>query len=240
MTTATIPATHPLEWTTDQWIAAGRQQGLEHLRTAYRIAVAIVQDPSPKSTPEVKAQAKATRQRIVNAAEQIKHEAIERQYHVDMQASERAEDEAVAAHKAQRDGATARRMINGQMVEIPMAARPAVAHKAQRDELPNLPHAHYAVEHEGVLKFYRVDKPQEGRWTGYTFVKVQASDEYYPIKAAARRTEIIDLILAAGPQAAMERYGREIGRCGHCHRTLTNPESLARGIGPICASRMGW
>ena len=25
------------------------------------------------------------------------------------------------------------------------------------------------------------------------------------------------------------------GRCGHCHRTLTDPASIRRGIGPICA-----
>ena len=30
------------------------------------------------------------------------------------------------------------------------------------------------------------------------------------------------------------------GSCGHCGRTLTNEESRARGIGPICAGKMGW
>jgi Family of unknown function (DUF6011) len=29
------------------------------------------------------------------------------------------------------------------------------------------------------------------------------------------------------------------GRCGHCGRKLTVPESIARGIGPECVSRMG-
>jgi len=28
------------------------------------------------------------------------------------------------------------------------------------------------------------------------------------------------------------------GRCGRCHRTLTTPESVARGIGPECAKIM--
>jgi hypothetical protein len=29
-------------------------------------------------------------------------------------------------------------------------------------------------------------------------------------------------------------YVRETGTCGVCHRTLTDPESVALGIGPIC------
>ena len=33
-----------------------------------------------------------------------------------------------------------------------------------------------------------------------------------------------------------KRYGRETGQCCCCARTLTNPDSIAAGIGPICAS----
>lgn len=32
---------------------------------------------------------------------------------------------------------------------------------------------------------------------------------------------------------------RHEGRCGCCGRTLTTPDSLTRGIGPECASRLG-
>ena len=42
-------------------------------------------------------------------------------------------------------------------------------------------------------------------------------------------------IIAAGAEDAMRRYGREIGECGHCGRTLTNDASRAAGIGPVCA-----
>lgn len=34
-------------------------------------------------------------------------------------------------------------------------------------------------------------------------------------------------------------YGRETGNCACCGRELTNPESVALGIGPICASKFG-
>lgn len=97
----------------------------------------------------------------------------------------------------------------------------------------------YAVEIDGVLKFFKVDKPTEGRWAGYTFVKVQASDDLYNIRDRAYRERIL-AIIAEDPQGAMLRYGKEIGKCGHCGRTLTNEDSRERGIGPICADKMGW
>lgn len=43
--------------------------------------------------------------------------------------------------------------------------------------------------------------------------------------------------IAEDPYEAACAYGREIGVCGMCNRTLTNPESIAAGIGPICASK---
>lgn len=44
-------------------------------------------------------------------------------------------------------------------------------------------------------------------------------------------------IMAAGPEDALRRYGRELGECGHCGRDLTNDESRALGIGPVCRSK---
>lgn len=42
------------------------------------------------------------------------------------------------------------------------------------------------------------------------------------------------------PKEAMLQYGRELGECGHCGRTLTNDHSRAAGIGPVCAKGKGW
>lgn len=105
--------------------------------------------------------------------------------------------------------------------------------------LPDVPAGRYAVEHDGVLKFYRVDKPTEGRWAGWTFLNVQASDEWYPVKAFDYKREVLESI-AVDPQAASARYGHELGQCGICGRTLTDEESRARGIGPVCAAANGW
>lgn len=103
----------------------------------------------------------------------------------------------------------------------------------------DVPAGHYAIEIDDTIKFYKVDRPTEGRWTGYTFVKVQASDDYFPIRDKASRETILSII-ARDPQSASKRYGHAIGKCGICNRTLTDSTSIANGIGPVCASKVGW
>lgn len=122
----------------------------------------------------------------------------------------------------------------------PLRAR-TEARRATTYTWPTIHEGFYAVTDpkDGVLKFYRVDKPTEGRWTGYVFLKVQASDELFPIRDMEHRDSILKVI-EADPQKAMLEYGLRIGRCGHCNRTLTDAESRARGIGPICAKAMKW
>jgi hypothetical protein len=96
----------------------------------------------------------------------------------------------------------------------------------------------YAVALDGKLGFYKVDAPQDGRWAGFTFVKQQAGDDHYPVKGG--RKGAVLAAIAADAKAAMLAYGRELGKCGHCGRTLTDEASRAAGIGPICRQRMGW
>jgi hypothetical protein len=110
---------------------------------------------------------------------------------------------------------------------------------ASSSAAPTVPAGRYAVEtEEGHLAFYRVDCPTEGTWAGRTFVKVQASDELHPVRGAAAASVLRKI--AVDPAAASLRYGREIGSCGVCGRTLTDEDSRARGIGPICAEKTGW
>lgn len=107
----------------------------------------------------------------------------------------------------------------------------------------DVPAGRYAVETEdgavNTLAFYKVDRPTDGRWAGYVFVKHIVSDEEQRMSQAAGKA-ILAKIAAAGPEAASARYGHEIGKCGVCNRTLTNDESRARGIGPVCAENSGW
>lgn len=51
---------------------------------------------------------------------------------------------------------------------------------------------------------------------------------------------LIDRLAGATPATAedMAAYGHRTGTCGICGALLTDPESIERGIGPICASRI--
>jgi hypothetical protein len=91
----------------------------------------------------------------------------------------------------------------------------------------------YAVEHNGVLKFFKV---KNGNRAGFIFLDVQASDEWHAIRNLTYIREIVSLI-AQDQDAAMIRYGHELGECGRCGRTLTDEASRAAGIGPVCASK---
>jgi len=47
-------------------------------------------------------------------------------------------------------------------------------------------------------------------------------------------------VIAADPRAAAVAWGKKYGRCSCCGADLTNPDSIALGIGPICAEKWGW
>lgn len=96
---------------------------------------------------------------------------------------------------------------------------------------------HYAYTfNNGVTRFFKVNTPTKGKWAGRTFLEIQASDDYYPVRDAAKRTATLAAI-ARDPEAASALYGQKIGRCGVCSRTLTDETSRARGIGPVCADK---
>jgi hypothetical protein len=102
------------------------------------------------------------------------------------------------------------------------------------------PEGRYAIlMPDGKLHFYKVDCPTDGRWAGYVFIKEQAGDELYPVRDKDRRVRILSTI-AEDPETAMLLYGQELGHCGHCGRTLTNEESRAAGIGPICRGKVAF
>jgi hypothetical protein len=44
----------------------------------------------------------------------------------------------------------------------------------------------------------------------------------------------------ADPEQAAIAYGKQFGSCSCCGRTLSDPVSVERGIGPICADKWGW
>lgn len=46
--------------------------------------------------------------------------------------------------------------------------------------------------------------------------------------------------VCADPAAAARAHGLQTGECSCCGRLLTDPVSVAKGIGPICEGRFGW
>jgi hypothetical protein len=98
---------------------------------------------------------------------------------------------------------------------------------------PEVPSGRYAVAGEdGHTKFYRVAN-KDGHYTVYVF----ASTAQHRIQGWSAAKAILRKIEADGPQAAMIRFGLEMGSCGKCGTKLTDPESIAAGIGPICGGR---
>lgn len=93
--------------------------------------------------------------------------------------------------------------------------------------------------------FWILDKPASGRWAGWAFLKVQqgpSEGRFASIRPDYLATPACASVLsriAADPLAASRRYGRELGRCGVCSAPLTNEESRAEGIGPICKAKFG-
>jgi hypothetical protein len=67
-----------------------------------------------------------------------------------------------------------------------------------------------------------------------TTAKSRFKDDAVPVRAFRYFWQHVD----AG-RLPPEVEIRHCGRCGRCGRTLTVPESIDRGIGPECASKMG-
>lgn len=85
------------------------------------------------------------------------------------------------------------------------------------------------------------------RWEHQIFVR-QGEKKLGTIEGGSfkRRFECSDAETAAvieacqDPAQAAVAFGKAWGVCSACGRTLTDDESIARGIGPICAENFGW
>lgn len=119
--------------------------------------------------------------------------------------------------------------VIGVLKELPWAPRDKDSPLADELDKVGVKNGRYAIPggDDGALRFYSV---KQGMHT--TFVDVWASDARYPIKGMPQKLAILKEI-AADPDAG-PRFGREIGACYVCGRTLTDETSRALGIGPVC------
>ena len=87
--------------------------------------------------------------------------------------------------------------------------------------------------------------PDHGKNPGAIYVKVQGTyagkivgGRLQATASAPSDARALVAKVAADPLGEAVRYGKLRGACACCGRTLTDPVSIERGIGPICAE--GW
>ena len=110
---------------------------------------------------------------------------------------------------------------------------------AIREEAPEVPDSKYALyDGNGQIIFFEV-RTGRGRWAHMQFVDQLIGHpgdwKKIPVKGAKKRSVLLDLY--ADPKGAATRFGQHFTVCGVCGSPLSDPESMAAGIGPICAKR---
>lgn len=76
--------------------------------------------------------------------------------------------------------------------------------------------------------------------TGETYLGRITGGKLVTSRDCDAATEARIVAACADPAAAATAYGKATGQCSCCGRELTNEESIARAIGPICLSKWGW
>lgn len=130
------------------------------------------------------------------------------------------------------------------LIELLKALPASAPIKATPADLPSadvVPAGCYALDtKEGALNetvFYRVDRPEEGRWAGRVFVKrLEGGDREIRVPVG-QVAGILERIASVGAEEAFKAYGRLTRVCGVCGKSLTNDESRAYGIGPKCRQK---
>ena len=105
----------------------------------------------------------------------------------------------------------------------------------------------YAVPNGDTRLKLQIDVVTKGKWAGWVFVKdgaVYGEGQRYGSQKPgfSYKGAVEDALRAivADPQAAMAAYGHLTSTCGMCRRPLEDADSVARGIGPVCARKAGW
>lgn len=105
--------------------------------------------------------------------------------------------------------------------------------------MPEVAAGHYAIPSltgNNDLDFFRVDRPTEGKWAGYTFIKrVIGGRPNAPVRGQTAREALV--AISRNPEAAALQYATELGRCSKCNRHLTDELSRQLGMGPECRSK---
>lgn len=101
------------------------------------------------------------------------------------------------------------------------------------------PNVRLAIPSNGAndLDFLNVKRSSDG---SVQVLRVIGGHADQPLAAAQAVALLERIACTADIPAAIVTYGTELGVCGRCGRHLTDEDSRAAGIGPDCASRLGW
>lgn len=104
------------------------------------------------------------------------------------------------------------------------------------DDVPN---SKYALVREAGPVFYEVTTGRKGKWVGFLFLSRLVGHpgdwKRTPVKGDAKKDILAEI--GQDPKAAAIRFSKEFTICAVCGSPLSDPESLALGLGPICATR---
>lgn len=107
-----------------------------------------------------------------------------------------------------------------------------------------VPAGRYALEgSDGIVRFYKVDRPEKGKWAGYTFTKSLIGGIGHWQEQGLRKDAsagIIRDIAAVGSEVSARLFGQKAKQCGNCMSPLSNVQSRAAGYGQDCAAKHGW
>jgi hypothetical protein len=109
----------------------------------------------------------------------------------------------------------------------------------------NVPAGKYAtvgVTADGVVEFWEVSKPTEGKWAGRIFINmlVGSPGDWRSIRTSHIVTTAAGDLIAADPQGAARLFGYKTKTCGKCGSPLSHVRSRAAGYGKHCAELIGW
>ena len=158
--------------------------------------------------------------------------------------------QSLATQYGQRGSLSPKQVAAAKKMKATMDAKAkAKAEKASKPEtgldLSSVPSGYYAPPGWDTRLKVRIARGKDGtKWAGWTFVSDGAeygSRRNYGSQRPGGfyKGDIEDALRAivADPFEAQKAYGKLWGVCGACGRKLEDADSIAAGIGPICAGK---
>ena len=91
-----------------------------------------------------------------------------------------------------------------------------------------------------VYHFYQVKTTKDQRKVQYILRLFGAPGDFRRDTMTKQDQVNVARVLREDPMMYSVMFGKQVGSCGVCGSPLTDPQSIALGIGPICLQKSGW